>query len=95
MLWLRTLAIAVLVASIAAAQPVANALPDDSSRPNILWIYVEDTNDWMSCYGDDLIQTRFDGPLRAGAVVVSPLSRSSSSSSVGVGSDSSLENLAP
>ncbi|MFT5150275.1 MAG: N-sulfoglucosamine sulfohydrolase [Planctomycetota bacterium] len=26
-------------------------------RPNILWIYVEDTNDWMSCYGDELIET--------------------------------------
>lgn len=25
--------------------------------PNILWIYIEDTNPWMSCYGDKLIQT--------------------------------------
>ncbi len=24
---------------------------------NILWIYVEDTNPWMSCYGDTLINT--------------------------------------
>lgn len=26
-------------------------------QPNILWLYVEDTNAWMSCYGDKLIQT--------------------------------------
>ena len=26
-------------------------------QPNILWIYVEDTNDWMSCYGETLIET--------------------------------------
>ena len=24
---------------------------------NILWIYVEDTNPWMSCYGDTIIKT--------------------------------------
>jgi N-sulfoglucosamine sulfohydrolase len=33
-------------------QPVASP-----QQPNILWIYVEDTNAWMSCYGDPLIQT--------------------------------------
>ena len=27
------------------------------AQPNILWIYVEDTNDWMSCYGDTVIET--------------------------------------
>lgn len=27
------------------------------SQPNILWIYIEDTNAWMSCYGDTVIQT--------------------------------------
>ena len=26
-------------------------------QPNILWIYVEDTNDWMSCYGDTVVKT--------------------------------------
>ncbi len=26
-------------------------------QPNILWIYVEDTNPWMSCYGDQVVQT--------------------------------------
>lgn len=29
----------------------------DASQPNILWIVVEDTNAWMSCYGDNTIQT--------------------------------------
>lgn len=27
------------------------------SQPNILWIIVEDTNAWMSCYGDSVIRT--------------------------------------
>lgn len=26
-------------------------------HPNILWIYIEDTNPWMSCYGDEIIET--------------------------------------
>lgn len=26
-------------------------------KPNILWVYVEDTNPWMSCYGDEVIKT--------------------------------------
>jgi len=26
-------------------------------HPNILWVYLEDTNAWMSCYGDDVIET--------------------------------------
>ena len=33
-------------------RPVAS--PD---QPNILWIYVEDTNAWMSCYGDTVVNT--------------------------------------
>lgn len=51
-----------LLLLLAAAAPVtaqqrADALPSDTSRPNVLWIYVEDTNDWMSCYGDGVIET--------------------------------------
>jgi len=46
-----------MLAAPAATQRPADALPTDATRPNILWIYVEDTNDWMSCYGDELIQT--------------------------------------
>ena len=26
-------------------------------KPNILWVYVEDTNPWMSCYGDPVVET--------------------------------------
>jgi len=26
----------------------------EADRPNVLWIYVEDMNAWMSCYGDQL-----------------------------------------
>ncbi len=28
-----------------------------SEKPNILWIYVEDMNDWMGAYGDDTVPT--------------------------------------
>jgi arylsulfatase A-like enzyme len=30
---------------------------DAQTHPNILWVYVEDTNAWMSCYGDEVIET--------------------------------------
>ncbi len=30
---------------------------ESPSQPNILWIYIEDTNDWMSCYGDTIVNT--------------------------------------
>jgi arylsulfatase A-like enzyme len=53
--------------TLAAGQEQADRLPTDTSRPNILWIYVEDTNDWMSCYGDELIQTpNIDALARSG-----------------------------
>jgi len=26
-------------------------------HPNILWVFLEDTNPWMSCYGDDVVTT--------------------------------------
>ena len=26
-------------------------------HPNILWVYLEDTNAWMSCYGDNVVET--------------------------------------
>jgi len=36
-------------------------------QPNILWVYVEDTNPWMSCYGDEVVQTpNIDGLAREG-----------------------------
>ncbi len=34
--------------------PKPKAGPD---QPNILWVYLEDTNPWMSTYGDEVIQT--------------------------------------
>lgn len=30
---------------------------DARHHPNILWVYLEDTNPWMSCYGDELVNT--------------------------------------
>ncbi|MCP3917681.1 MAG: sulfatase [bacterium] len=54
---LHTLLFAALSCAHAAAQRPADAMPTDKTRPNILWIYVEDTNDWMSCYGDEVIET--------------------------------------
>ena len=27
------------------------------SRPNVLWIYLEDVSGWLSCYGETLIET--------------------------------------
>ena len=55
---LRTILPLVLFAtSDILAQGVADARPTEPGRPNILWVYVEDTNDWMSCYGDDVVQT--------------------------------------
>ena len=26
-------------------------------RPNIVWIFTEDMNDWMGCYGDSTVPT--------------------------------------
>ncbi|MEX2580735.1 MAG: sulfatase [Verrucomicrobiales bacterium] len=58
---LALLASAALFGAIAAmpvlAEPAADRLLSDDSRPNILWIYIEDTNAWMSCYGDEVIDT--------------------------------------
>lgn len=28
-----------------------------TEHPNILWVFLEDTNPWMSCYGDKVVQT--------------------------------------
>ena len=30
---------------------VAQTQADDSSKPNILWLFAEDTSPWMACYG--------------------------------------------
>ena len=40
----------------------------EPSRPNILWLYVEDMNDWMGCYGDKLVKTPSIDSLAANGV---------------------------
>ena len=40
----------------------------EPSRPNILWLYVEDMNDWMGCYGDKIIKTPSIDSLAANGV---------------------------
>lgn len=46
---------------LACAAVPDDALADDAlaadSRPNIVWIFVEDMNDWMGCYGDETVPT--------------------------------------
>ena len=37
-------------------------------RPNILWLFLEDMNPWMSCYGDHTIQTPNIDALAASGV---------------------------
>lgn len=37
-------------------------------RPNILWIYVDDMSDWLSCYGDKVIKTPEIDALADGGV---------------------------
>ena len=36
---------------------VSLSLKASDSRPNIVWFFIEDTNDWMGCYGDDTVPT--------------------------------------
>lgn len=40
-----------------------------NDRPNILWIYVDDMNDWMGCYGDAIAQTPHIDDLAEGGVL--------------------------
>lgn len=37
-----------------AHSPLAESI---NEKPNILWVYLEDTNPWMSCYGDGVVET--------------------------------------
>lgn len=41
-----------LVGHLFISAPTAHA-----ARPNIVWIFTEDMNDWMGCYGDDTVAT--------------------------------------
>ena len=38
------------------AQESASVSPNKKSRPNILWLFAEDTSPWMGCYGDPINQ---------------------------------------
>lgn len=31
---------------------------DSDRRPNVLWVFMDDVCPWMSCYGDDVVETR-------------------------------------
>jgi arylsulfatase A-like enzyme len=68
---LSLVAMNLALASQLAAQieiPQADRLPTDNSRPNILWVYLEDTNAWMSCYGDEVVETPHIDALAARGV---------------------------
>lgn len=51
----------VLTVTLAAVSPqrgmAANPDAPPTSRPNILWIYLEDVSGWFGCYGERLIET--------------------------------------
>lgn len=56
-------------AGLAAASRVARPLrARAAARPNILWIYLEDTTPLMSCYGNKLLRTPVIDKLAAGGV---------------------------
>ena len=48
--------VALAVFSFAAKAGMTQAAATQQ-RPNIVWIFVEDMNDWMGCYGDDTVPT--------------------------------------
>ena len=44
--------------SLAQARNSHGPTPSEGpAHPNILWVYLEDTNPWMSTYGDTVVQT--------------------------------------
>jgi N-sulfoglucosamine sulfohydrolase len=49
----RHFRLALLAISIGLTVPVSVA----ADRPNIVWIFAEDMNDWMGCYGDNTVPT--------------------------------------
>ena len=62
-MFLLSIFITAFILSLAGASDAA-----DPSRPNILWLYVEDMNDWMGCYGDKTIKTPAIDSLAANGV---------------------------
>ena len=49
--------VAVLTLVLASRAPAAPQGEAQSPRPNVLWIYVEDMNGWLGCYGDKTVAT--------------------------------------
>ncbi|MCM8531818.1 MAG: sulfatase-like hydrolase/transferase [Lentisphaeraceae bacterium] len=40
---------------------------ENHNQPNIVWLFIEDTNDWMGCYGDNTVPTpNIDALAQAG-----------------------------
>lgn len=64
---IRTMRITASLA-LALALATASALARDTPRPNVLWIYVEDMNDWLGCYGHDVVKTPHIDKLAARGV---------------------------
>ena len=50
-------AIALFVVISALSSSCFEKKQSNDSRPNIVWIFVEDMNDWMGCYGDNTVPT--------------------------------------
>jgi len=60
-----------ILLSVAFSQSYTSHSPHPKAgqkHPNILWVYLEDTNAWMSCYGDDVVKTTNIDALAAGGV---------------------------
>ena len=58
MFTMKNLPVFFFISAICAAVllPQSDAAPD-ASRPNVVWIFVEDMNGWYGCYGDDTVPT--------------------------------------
>lgn len=56
--------------SLTEAQNLHSPTPESlEGKPNILWVYLEDTNPWMSCYGDEVVETPHIDALAAEGVL--------------------------
>jgi len=54
---MKTLFTSILMSLLIACSSCVHAAVPSSMQPNILWIYVEDMNDWMGAYGDNTVAT--------------------------------------
>lgn len=51
-----------------APTPTSVAAAGEAIRPNIVWIFTEDMNDWMGCYGDNTVTTPNIDSIASGGV---------------------------